>query len=52
MSDQFEGGCLLSAVRFVVIGQPKWVSWCHCQSVGSKAARHVDKNKAYLTGCL
>src|SRR3954469_14562944 len=27
-----EGGCLCSAVRFVVDGAPKWTSYCHCAS--------------------
>ena len=31
-SDQFEGGCLCGAVRFVATGQPKGIYWCHCQS--------------------
>jgi hypothetical protein len=31
-TDQFEGGCLCGAIRFVATGQPKGVAWCHCES--------------------
>ena len=31
-TNQFEGGCLCGAVRFIATGQPKGIYWCHCQS--------------------
>jgi hypothetical protein len=31
-TEQFEGGCLCGAVRFVATGRPKCIYWCHCQS--------------------
>jgi len=31
-TEQFEGGCLCGAVRFVATGRPKGIYWCHCQS--------------------
>jgi hypothetical protein len=34
-TEQFEGGCLCDAVRFIATGQPKGIYWCHCQSCRS-----------------
>ena len=42
MSDQFEGGCLCGAVRFVANGQPKSVAWCHCQSCRKQSGAPVS----------
>ena len=47
MSDQFEGGCLCGAVRFVATGQPKSVAWCHCQSCRKHSGAPVSVFAAF-----
>jgi len=41
-AEQFEGGCLCGAVRFVATGQPKAIYWCHCQSCRSHTGAPVS----------
>jgi hypothetical protein len=41
-TEQFEGGCLCGAVRFVATGQPKAIYWCHCQSCRSHTGAPVS----------
>jgi hypothetical protein len=53
MTDQFEGGCLCGAVRFVATGEPESVAWCHCQSCRKHSGAPVSvfaafKNAAYV----
>jgi hypothetical protein len=47
MSDQFEGGCLCGAVRFVATGQPESVAWCHCQSCRKHSGAPVSVFAAF-----
>jgi hypothetical protein len=35
------GHCLCGEVRFVVHGEPKWVSYCHCESCRRQTAAPV-----------
>ena len=48
MSDQFEGGCLCGAVRFVASGQPESVVWCHCQSCRKHSGAPVSVFVAFM----
>ncbi len=50
--EQFEGGCLCGAVRFIATGRPMGVYWCHCEScrkhTGAPASVFVAfKREAY-----
>ena len=47
MSEQFEGGCLCGAVRFVATGQPKSVAWCHCQ----RCRKHTGAPVSVFAAC-
>ena len=47
MIDQFEGGCICGAVRFVATGKPKWVAWCHCQSCRKHSGAPVSVFAAF-----
>jgi len=46
-TEQFEGGCLCGAVRFVAAGEPKAVYWCHCQSCRRHTGAPVAVFAAY-----
>jgi hypothetical protein len=45
--DQFEGGCLCGAVRFVATGQPESVAWCHCHSCRKHSGAPVSVFAAF-----
>ena len=45
--EQFEGGCLCGAVRFVASGEPKGVYWCHCHSCRKHTGAPVAAFVAY-----
>jgi hypothetical protein len=51
MADQFEGGCLRGAVRFVASGQPESVAWCHCQSCRRHCGAPVSVFVAFRHEC-
>ncbi|MGO9602332.1 MAG: GFA family protein [Candidatus Binataceae bacterium] len=51
-AEQFEGGCLCGAIRFIATGRPIGVYWCHCEScrkhTGAPASVFVAfKREAY-----
>jgi len=46
-TDQFEGGCLCGAVRFIATGQPKGVYWCHCHSCRKHSGAPVSVYVAF-----
>jgi hypothetical protein len=52
-ADQFEGGCLCGAVRFIATGQSKGLYWCHCHSCrkhsGAPASVYVAFERAAYT---
>jgi hypothetical protein len=53
IADQFEGGCLCGAVRFVATGQPGSVSWCNCQSCRRHSGAPVSVFAAFKrTACV
>jgi len=41
-TEQFDGGCLCSAVRFIATGEPKGIYWCHCQSCRKQTGAPVS----------
>ena len=45
--EQFEGGCLCGAVRFIATGEPKGIYWCHCQSCRKHTGAPVAVFVAY-----
>ena len=47
MTDPFESGCLCGAVRFVAVGQLKWVAWRHCQSCRKHSGAPVSAFVAF-----
>lgn len=48
-TEQFEGGCLCGAIRFVARGKPQGIYWCHCQSCRKHTGAPVAAFVAYGT---
>ena len=42
-----EGGCLCGAVRFRVVGPPKWTAYCHCASCRRHTGAPVSAYAGY-----
>jgi hypothetical protein len=49
-AERFTGRCLCGAVRFVAIGPPKGVYWCHCDSCRRHSGAPVSVFVAYDQG--
>jgi hypothetical protein len=47
MNEQIHGGCLCGVVRFVALGEPTNVAWCHCQSCRRHSGAPVSVFVAY-----
>ena len=47
-----EGGCLCGRTRYQALGEPLWVSYCHCQSCRRATGAPVTAYAGYPEGAV